>query len=206
MDNWTDEQKNFMISGGNKKLNLIYEQHSLVSSSKPNPTSPVEHKHAFILSKYKNLSFFINGDAKLEKWEVSSKKAQVGVKGQVHCGVAIIKIIKGENLMAADLNGKSDPFVEVIQNNVVKGKTKIQFETLNPVWNETLTVNVDDIQAEIVLKVVDFDKISSNDPLGSASFSLVDFKANEERILNLTLEHAKKGTIQVSVTFFPLDA
>ena len=48
-------------------------------------------------------------------------------------------IDKGENLVAADFNGFSDPYVKIMLNNVLYRKTQIRKKTLNPVWNETVT-------------------------------------------------------------------
>jgi hypothetical protein len=48
-----------------------------------------------------------------------------------------VLVKEGKNLAAADVNGKSDPYV-VVKYNGKKNKTDVRKETLDPVWNETM--------------------------------------------------------------------
>ena len=72
---------------------------------------------------------------------------------------------KGENLVAADLNGKSDPYVKILLNECYDRKTQIRKKTLNPVWNETITFyNICMNKSFITLsfKVYDWDRFSKD--------------------------------------------
>ena len=60
---------------------------------------------------------------------------------QVHRGVAVlglrVDVIRACGLLAADLNGKSDPYVTVHCHGQ-KRKTRIIKRTLEPEWDETV--------------------------------------------------------------------
>lgn len=60
----------------------------------------------------------------------------------------IISVVEAKDLMSADLNGKSDPFVEVVFMNK-KQKTQVQKKTLNPTWRETFEFEVWDMNSTV---------------------------------------------------------
>lgn len=43
-------------------------------------------------------------------------------------------------MVAMDSNGLSDPFCVVRVNNAKKFKTNVAYETLSPVWNESVSI------------------------------------------------------------------
>lgn len=63
---------------------------------------------------------------------------------QAHNGVAIIKVLRAEDLRAADLSGKADPYVIISTKSGEKAKSCVIRNNLNPIWNETLQLNIDD--------------------------------------------------------------
>lgn len=54
-------------------------------------------------------------------------------------GHLVVKVYKAENLMAADIGGKSDPFcvVELVNNRL---QTNTEYKTLSPEWNKIFTL------------------------------------------------------------------
>lgn len=48
-------------------------------------------------------------------------------------GFLVVKVLRAEDLMAADFSGKSDPFcvLELVNNRL---QTNTVYKTLNPVW------------------------------------------------------------------------
>merc|ERR1712205_60291 len=84
-------------------------------------------------------------------------------------GTLNIRIDHGVNLLAADFNGKSDPYVVITFGGQIK-KTTIKYRTLNPVWNET--VHFDEVtvqqarERQLKLEVMDYDTFTSDDSLG----------------------------------------
>lgn len=63
-----------------------------------------------------------------------------------------INLIKGINLAARDINGKSDPYV-IFSSGNQSIKSKIIYTTLNPVWSETLMLNIEDIKNPLSILV-----------------------------------------------------
>lgn len=72
-----------------------------------------------------------------------------------------------------DITGKSDPYVKVILlingKKVRKKKTSVISNTLNPVYNESLEfdlTNEELAKADFIFKVIDYDRVGSNDLIG----------------------------------------
>lgn len=87
-----------------------------------------------------------------------------------------IVVVEAVNLIAADVNGKSDPFV-VLKLGDRRLKTSTKMATLNPRWEERLLmsieVNEDNIPIHTLLvDVFDWDRFTQNDELGSVIIDL----------------------------------
>ena len=72
-----------------------------------------------------------------------------------------------------------DPFV-VISFGKKVFRTRVIRHSLNPVWDEKLLFHVRRYETsfKIQLTVLDWDKLSSNDYVGEASFSVAELLAN----------------------------
>jgi len=82
-----------------------------------------------------------------------------------------ITVVGAKGLKAADLNGKSDPYVVIkdVKGLNVPGssvKTKIKDKTLEPVWNETFEFPFSYALSKLVFKVYDHDKFTEDDEIG----------------------------------------
>lgn len=95
-------------------------------------------------------------------------------------GVLMVNIHYGRNLSSQDLNGKSDPYT--VLSFAKFGRplyaTRIIFEDLNPVWEETafLLVSRDDLRAgeSLSLQLWDSDKHSADDIVGRVNMPLTE--------------------------------
>ena len=123
----------------------------------------------------------------------------------MHAGIAVVRVLRARKFQIADFTGASDPYVLLVYAKQT-AKTKVVRRTLNPIWNETLQLNVDDLSEPILLYVKDKDRIGADDPLGDARIALDRLRAGEPAQLALPLEHVGTGVIEVEVTFFPLVA
>ena len=205
MDKWTDEQMQKLLQTGNAKVNEVFEAHESAASKKPDKSAEAEIKHAYIRSKYEKRAFCAGGDGALLEAKMGKKHSSYsGASSQVHAGIAIIRVVKGVDLVAADLNGKSDPYCKVGWG-ANKRKTKIIKETLNPVWNETLQLNVESVTDAVEIEVKDDDPFRKNDPLGDTTFSLAELEPNKATEMTLPLQNVSKGQIVLEVTWCPLD-
>ena len=79
-----------------------------------------------------------------------------------------LRVIEARNLKPMDTFGRagaSDPFVQLRLGSRMK-KTAVQKGTLEPVWNEEFEFSGVDEDHELVVTVYDWDRFTSNDPMG----------------------------------------
>jgi Ca2+-dependent lipid-binding protein len=113
-------------------------------------------------------------------------------------------IIEARNLIAADRSGKSDPYVKFFVDGKAndKWKTKKIKQNLNPYWNETFQLTADkplEKTTKILFKVFDYDRLKSDDPLGTVEFSTTDLpKLGSDFWLTLT------GSSSLQTCIFPI--
>lgn len=79
-----------------------------------------------------------------------------------------IRVIEARNVPAADLNGKSDPYVSLSTDKTkcALQKTKVQKKTLTPSWNEEFTMKISFVSDSLIVGLFDYDKVSADDQLG----------------------------------------
>ncbi|KAK9971391.1 hypothetical protein ABG768_024760 [Culter alburnus] len=112
-------------------------------------------------------------------------------------GFLQVKVIKATDLMAADLNGKSDPFcVLELGNNRLQ--THTIYKTLNPEWNKVFTFPVKDIHEVLEVTVFDEDGDKAPDFLGKVALPLLSIRNGQQVACPLRKENLgglSKGAI-----------
>ncbi|XP_010243619.1 PREDICTED: FT-interacting protein 1 [Nelumbo nucifera] len=105
----------------------------------------------------------------------------------------VVEVVGAHNLMPKDGQGSSSPFVEVIFENQTR-RTQVKFKDLNPIWNEKLVFDVNDV-ADLPYRTVEInifnEKKSGNSRnfLGKVRVSGSSFAREGEEIVQLyTLE------------------
>ncbi|KMT17252.1 hypothetical protein BVRB_2g039520 [Beta vulgaris subsp. vulgaris] len=88
-------------------------------------------------------------------------------------GALRIRIKRGINLAIRDVTS-SDPYIIVLLGQQ-KLKTRTIRKSLNPVWNEDLTLCVTNPNEPLKLFVYDYYMISSDDRMGEAEIDLRPF-------------------------------
>ncbi|KAK3749843.1 hypothetical protein QZH41_015502, partial [Actinostola sp. cb2023] len=121
-------------------------------------------------------------------------------------GRLTVNVHRGRNLVAMDITGKSDPFVTMrTDDNVEKFRSKVLQKTLNPVWNETVTIAMPGDGEHVTLDVWDKDALSQ-EKMGSVVFTtskLKDLTKDPHLKHWVTLTNTKTGEIQLSFKFTP---
>ncbi|KAL2651010.1 hypothetical protein R1flu_019138 [Riccia fluitans] len=102
-------------------------------------------------------------------------------------GLLFVTLVKAKQLKNKDLLGKSDPYVMVRVGNSTQ-KTRTIMNNLNPEWNETLSLPVDDPETESLdLTVYDWDKVGSHDKLGMQVIQLKELVPEQPQTFTLNL-------------------
>ena len=115
-----------------------------------------------------------------------------------------VRLLRGEGLMAADKDGKSDPFVKLALGGQAF-TSKIIKKTLNPRWNEVF--EFEGVRAELAskpleLKVYDWDPVtglraaqfnaSRHDALGAATLDLTPMASSGWKVYTAELTGTKE--------------
>ncbi|KAI5056489.1 hypothetical protein GOP47_0028307 [Adiantum capillus-veneris] len=130
-------------------------------------------------------------------------------------GILQVKILNARKLRKADVMGKSDPYVKIsLGDKTLSRKTQVKKGTLNPDWNETYTLVVQDPNTQVLeLHVYDWEKVSAHDKLGMQVIPLASLAHEEPKVLTLDLRKnmddndpsnkKSRGQLTVEVTYKP---
>lgn len=129
-------------------------------------------------------------------------------------GVLVVHIHSAAGIKAADLNGKSDCYVTLNFSKFAKPlwSTRIIFNDLNPVWDETamLLVNADEVKANEMLSVElwDSDRFTADDMVGRTEADVTELVRNRGKVFNkrdsltgFDKSHPMPGHLNWSVAF-----
>ncbi|XP_036391429.1 multiple C2 and transmembrane domain-containing protein 2-like [Megalops cyprinoides] len=112
-------------------------------------------------------------------------------------GFLQVKVIKASDILAADLNGKSDPFC-VLELGNDRLQTHTVYKTRNPEWNTVFTFPVKDIHDALEVTVFDDDGDKPPDFLGKVAIPLLSIHSRQQFSYVLKREDLSgpsKGTI-----------
>ena len=136
---------------------------------------------------------------------LTSRRASSAVGSAPVKGVVVVKVLRGRALKAVNRSGgASDPYVKLVVG-ARTAKTKYMPNTLDPEWNETLQLDVDDARTPLRLQVWDEETFGLNQAIGDAEISFQELKADADVLtkMTLTLQHVETGSIDVEVTWHP---
>ncbi|XP_063781795.1 multiple C2 and transmembrane domain-containing protein 2 isoform X2 [Pseudophryne corroboree] len=97
-----------------------------------------------------------------------------------------IHLREGRNLVIRDRSGTSDPYVKFKLNKKTLYKSKVIYKNLNPVWDETFVLPIQNLEQKLHLKVYDRD-LTTDDFMGSAFLCLQELELNKavEKVFRL---------------------
>eukprot|EP00339_Tiarina_fusa_P004927 CAMPEP_0117026930 /NCGR_PEP_ID=MMETSP0472-20121206/19743_1 /TAXON_ID=693140 ORGANISM="Tiarina fusus, Strain LIS" /NCGR_SAMPLE_ID=MMETSP0472 /ASSEMBLY_ACC=CAM_ASM_000603 /LENGTH=482 /DNA_ID=CAMNT_0004734057 /DNA_START=39 /DNA_END=1487 /DNA_ORIENTATION=+ len=108
-----------------------------------------------------------------------------------------VRAIAGRNLVAADSNGFSDPYL-IITAGKEKRKTQFIKKTLNPEWNESFNIPVN-LSDTLKLRCMDKDRYSTDDFIGEAELAFDGLVKDQETVQWVKLMKVPHGEIQIGI-------
>eukprot|EP00698_Gefionella_okellyi_P023729 TRINITY_DN8186_c0_g1_i1.p1 TRINITY_DN8186_c0_g1~~TRINITY_DN8186_c0_g1_i1.p1 ORF type:complete len:303 (+),score=32.94 TRINITY_DN8186_c0_g1_i1:47-910(+) len=224
LDTWKENRVEFMEEWGNQRANKIWEASVPSSQKRPAAGDDLECRQQWIRDKYIQGSF-MPPPGSIELPEHVSAILEAGksrrnsavaalplstskVATQVYTGILFVKLIRGKNLIAADIGGKSDPYCIVKIGNQIR-KTTVRMTTLNPLWDELLTFNLAIPLAQTVIEVtvMDWDRMKEDDFIGDLQLNGVPAEVGDgsEHQYWFELHGVDHGEILFSLQYEALD-
>eukprot|EP01133_Synstelium_polycarpum_P019091 gene19091-22863_t len=117
-------------------------------------------------------------------------------------GEISVRLISGRDLVAADLNGSSDPYVKIRSQGFDKPViSKCIQKNLNPKWDQTMEVSVSQPTSDILhFEVYDKDALGKDDMIGYFGVDCALLPMGVEVVTSERLSYVPRGTIQVGIT------
>ncbi|KAJ9576044.1 hypothetical protein L9F63_007144, partial [Diploptera punctata] len=104
-----------------------------------------------------------------------------------------VHLKRGVDLVARDKGVRtSDPYVKFKVGGRLLYKSKTIYRELNPVWDETFTLPIEDPFMPVHIKVFDYDWGLQDDFMGSAYLDLTKFELGKAAEITLTLRDPGK--------------
>ncbi|KAL2525719.1 Synaptotagmin-4 [Abeliophyllum distichum] len=195
-DVWLKLVKDLVIQRDQKNrgqvhLELLYCP-SGTESAYMNPYDP-----EFRLTKLEKA--FKHGSDEIDLTDPIKSKKDVIVRG-----VLSVTVISAEDLPSADLLGKSDPFVELtMKKSEQKYTTRVLNDTLNPVWNQTFDLVIEDgLHELLILEVWDHDTFGK-DKLGRCIMTLTRVILEGEFTDSFPLDGTESGRLNLHLKWTP---
>ncbi|XP_061933359.1 multiple C2 and transmembrane domain-containing protein isoform X10 [Apis cerana] len=112
------------------------------------------------------------------------------------------------NLVAMDRCGASDPYVKVKSGGRLLHKSRTVHRDLNPVWDESVTLPIEDPFQPLTFKVFDYDWGLQDDFMGAAQFDLAQLDLGQPQDIVLELKDHNRpkqhlGEIYLTATLWP---
>lgn len=111
-------------------------------------------------------------------------------------------------IFIASFAGTSDPYVKFKMNGRLLHKSKTVHRDLNPIWDETFSVPIEDPFQAIQIKVFDYDWGLQDDFMGAAKLDLTTLDLGRMQELVLKLEDDSRpsidlGELRLNATLWP---
>ncbi|KAL6007485.1 hypothetical protein ACLOJK_032983 [Asimina triloba] len=132
----------------------------------------------------------------IETAKTEGERSRNGMVGSRSGWIELV-LVEAKDLIAADLNGTSDPYVRVQYGNVKK-RTKVVYKTLNPQWNQTL--EFPDNGSPLVLHVRDHNALLPTSGIGDCVVEYDRLPPNQMADKWIPLQGVKRGEIHIQIT------
>ncbi|KAF9160081.1 hypothetical protein DFQ26_005899 [Actinomortierella ambigua] len=124
-------------------------------------------------------------------------------------GVVQFTVYNAKDLKNTELVGNSDPYMKIrLGNRPELAQTSVKQDTLNPIWNETFTILVNNLNEIVVMEILDKDTMRKDRPLGQANFDLkaLELDPLQDDVWCKILRNGKeRGATRIRAAFFPIE-
>jgi len=135
----------------------------------------------------------------------SQQEQHIEIPNQIHQGVLNIRLLEGVDLVARDITQTSDPYV-IFSHSGASVRSNTVMATLNPRWNQSLNLNIRSKSEPLRIRVMDYDRVTADDFMGSASFDLQPLLDNVSSDVWIDLREVESGRLHCSLTYTALDS
>ncbi|XP_037477193.1 synaptotagmin-5-like isoform X2 [Triticum dicoccoides] len=129
-------------------------------------------------------------------------------------GKLSVTVVKATSLKNKELIGKSDPYVTLYVRPMFKVKTKVIDDNLNPEWNETFELIVEDKETQsVIFEVYDEDNLQQDKRLGVAKLAVNNIVPQTPSEITLKLmqsvdslkikDYRDRGSLHLKVMYHP---
>ncbi|KAF9183722.1 hypothetical protein BGZ51_003826 [Haplosporangium sp. Z 767] len=123
-------------------------------------------------------------------------------------GVVQFTIYNAKDLKNTELVGNSDPYCKIrLGNRPELAETAVKEDTLNPVWNETNIILVNNLNEVIGMEFFDKDNVRKDRALGQANFdlkSLEDDPIQDDVWCKVLRNGKERGAVRIRAAYFPV--
>ncbi|CAJ1357139.1 unnamed protein product [Effrenium voratum] len=177
LDKWDCADYELMLRTGNKIVNEELEHTLPEGYTKPCEDTEkyaefVKGLDTFVRSKYQEKAFIQGGSGKL--LETGPTRSQATVASVQFSGVLMVKVKSARELICLDVTSESDPYVVA---ELIGGRQQMRTKSIkncaDPVWDETLMLNVFNPRRDVLrLRVWDADTFTEDDHIGQCDIPL----------------------------------
>ncbi|GAA5797543.1 hypothetical protein HPULCUR_002931 [Helicostylum pulchrum] len=111
-----------------------------------------------------------------------------------------VKIVRAENLLPADNNGLSDPYVVLEIDSKHIARTRTVYETLNPRWDQVFDLWLTNETIDVLAIVFDEDVIGADEELGGHWFKLGPSYYDDFQTHELVLNFKPQGKLVLRIS------
>ncbi|KAG0366577.1 hypothetical protein BGX24_003638, partial [Mortierella sp. AD032] len=123
-------------------------------------------------------------------------------------GVVQFTIYNAKDIKNSEFVGHSDPYIKIrLGNRPEIASTAVQKNTLNPVYNETNIILINNLNEMVCMEVFDSDSVRKDTSLGQANFdlkTLEDDPIQDDVWCNILLNGKERGSIRVRAAYYPV--
>ncbi|KAF9911494.1 hypothetical protein EC991_003296 [Linnemannia zychae] len=123
-------------------------------------------------------------------------------------GVIQFTIYNAKDLKNSEFVGHSDPYIKIrLGNRPEIASTSVQKNTLNPVFNETNIILINNLNEMVCMEVFDKDNVRKDSSLGQANFDLKTLEEDpiqDDVWCKILLNGKERGSIRIRAAYFPV--